>query len=554
MKLRFFTYLIILLLLSPSCALIKAKSVGDIEISNYDETKSEVEETEIFYSSLDKDARGEGFIKIEEPTFGVQRFKDVIIKVERPGFLAQYYYVPKMTNKLQFVDYGISAGFVGLAAVYFANMSNIGDEYAAILGGGVALGLGIAGSLTYLRSGLVYGSINVESLEIPSEHTPFPKKTEDDKYMFLNDIEFDVESFTEKTYKSIEHFEGNSPYNTRTEHEELKDNFPVSNVLNKFLYDQGFIDTVNLMPNSYNSVYLDLAIKDVVFHKIKKSEFTSIEFEIEWKIMDFLTKKEVFNYTTNYKSVLLFNKMDLMGEYIKNILTESFYIFKNAPEVLEYLKAEEDHPEEFDPINIKSTDVASTYGKAIVASVTVEVDEGHGSGFVISDDGYIITNLHVVGNSDKFNIIFNDETEHEAELVRVNRKHDLALLKIDADSLSSIKIQTDEFSPVNEVGNDVYVIGTPNDVKLGQSVSSGIISGTRNFNDLTYLQTDAKINSGNSGGPMVGENGVLIGIANAKLIGVGIEGIGFAIPSYVILDALNITVNKSNDSVKPTDE
>ncbi|MEX2483252.1 MAG: trypsin-like peptidase domain-containing protein, partial [Brumimicrobium sp.] len=549
MKLRFFTYLIILLLLSPSCALIKAKSVGDIEISNYDETKSEVEETEIFYSSLDKDARGEGFIKIEEPTFGVQRFKDVIIKVERPGFLAQYYYVPKMTNKLQFVDYGISAGFVGLAAVYFANMSNIGDEYAAILGGGVALGLGIAGSLTYLRSGLVYGSINVESLEIPSEHTPFPKKTEDDKYMFLNDIEFDVESFTEKTYKSIEHFEGNSPYNTRTEHEELKDNFPVSNVLNKFLYDQGFIDTVNLMPNSYNSVYLDLAIKDVVFHKIKKSEFTSIEFEIEWKIMDFLTKKEVFNYTTNYKSVLLFNKMDLMGEYIKNILTESFYIFKNAPEVLEYLKAEEDHPEEFDPINIKSTDVASTYGKAIVASVTVEVDEGHGSGFVISDDGYIITNLHVVGNSDKFNIIFNDETEHEAELVRVNRKHDLALLKIDADSLSSIKIQTDEFSPVNEVGNDVYVIGTPNDVKLGQSVSSGIISGTRNFNDLTYLQTDAKINSGNSGGPMVGENGVLIGIANAKLIGVGIEGIGFAIPSYVILDALNITVNKSNDSV-----
>lgn len=554
MKLRFFTYLIILLLLSPSCALIKAKSVGDIEISNYDETKSEVEETEIFYSSLDKDARGEGFIKIEEPTFGVQRFKDVIIKVERPGFLAQYYYVPKMTNKLQFVDYGISAGFVGLAAVYFANMSNIGDEYAAILGGGVALGLGIAGSLTYLRSGLVYGSINVESLEIPSEHTPFPKKTEDDKYMFLNDIEFDVESFTEKTYKSIEHFEGNSPYNTRTEHEELKDNFPVSNVLNKFLYDQGFIDTVNLMPNSYNSVYLDLAIKDVVFHKIKKSEFTSIEFEIEWKIMDFLTKKEVFNYTTNYKSVLLFNKMDLMGEYIKNILTESFYIFKNAPEVLEYLKAEEDHPEEFDPINIKSTDVASTYGKAIVASVTVEVDEGHGSGFVISDDGYIITNLHVVGNSDKFNIIFNDETEHEAELVRVNRKHDLALLKIDADSLSSIKIQTDEFSPVNEVGNDVYVIGTPNDVKLGQSVSSGIISGTRNFNDLTYLQTDAKINSGNSGGPMVGENGFLIGIANAKLIGVGIEGIGFAIPSYVILDALNITVNKSNDSVKPTDE
>ncbi|PHR49571.1 MAG: hypothetical protein COA32_00135 [Fluviicola sp.] len=541
MRLNIFYYLAALAFILPSCALTKAKSFRDVEVTNYDETKDEVDETEIYYASRDKEARGEGFIKIEEPTFSAAGHEQVIIKVERPGYLTQYYYVPKMKNKGKYVDYGISAGFLAAGAAYVANINNIGDDPGfAIIGAVPVVGSAIAGSIIFLSSGLRYKEMNVGSVVLPSEKRPFPEKTEEDKYMFINEVEFDLVSFSEKEYKSIKEFELDSPSKSKVVDEELKDDFPVSNILNKVLYDQGFIDTVNLIPNSYNSVYLDVSIKDIVFHEVDDTDLTSVEFEIEWEIVDFLTKSEVFTYTTNYKSPLLFNNNDLIEEYIKNILTESFAIFTNAPETQEYIEAEEDNTEEMELIDINSSKPVSTYGKAIQASVTIKVDEGHGSGFVVSDDGYIITNLHVVGNTETYTVIFNDEREMDAELIRVSRKYDLALLKIDADSLASIRLPAEEFLPNKEVGKDVYVIGTPNSIQLGQTVSRGILSGVRTFNDLVYLQTDAKINSGNSGGPIVDDEGNLLGVSNAKLIGIGVEGIGFGIPASVLKEALQL--------------
>jgi len=84
----------------------------------------------------------------------------------------------------------------------------------------------------------------------------------------------------------------------------------------------------------------------------------------------------------------------------------------------------------------------------------------------------------------------------------------------------------------------VYAIGTPSDIELGQTLSKGIISGKRLFNQKQYIQTDVSINSGNSGGALIDPQGNLLGIISAKIVGVGIEGLGFAIPIKYINESL----------------
>ena len=92
-----------------------------------------------------------------------------------------------------------------------------------------------------------------------------------------------------------------------------------------------------------------------------------------------------------------------------------------------------------------------------------------------------------------------------------------------------------------EIGADVFAIGTPADKELGQTVTKGIISARRKIEGHAFLQTDVSINGGNSGGALVARSGQLLGIVNAKLVGRGIEGIGFAIPAEQVSEALQLT-------------
>jgi len=156
---------------------------------------------------------------------------------------------------------------------------------------------------------------------------------------------------------------------------------------------------------------------------------------------------------------------------------------------------------------------------------------GVGSGFIISKDGYIITNNHVLKDAVKVKIITINQDEYTAKIVGTDPKTDLALLKIKADDLPYISLGD---SNEVEVGEWVLAIGNPFYQDL--SVTAGIISakgrqlGAAEYED--FLQTDAAINRGNSGGPLINMEGKVIGI-NSVIIapGGGNVGIGFAIPS-----------------------
>ncbi|MEX2580880.1 MAG: Do family serine endopeptidase [Verrucomicrobiales bacterium] len=167
--------------------------------------------------------------------------------------------------------------------------------------------------------------------------------------------------------------------------------------------------------------------------------------------------------------------------------------------------------------------------------------EGLGSGVVISEDGYIVTNNHVVGEADEIKVTLPDsDKEYVAELVGGDPRTDVALIKIDAEGLKTITIGD---SSKLRVGDVVLAVGNP--LQLNQSASIGIVSALgRSELNITqggfenFIQTDAAINRGNSGGALVDANGRLIGINTAiqsNFTG-GNIGIGFAIPSNMTLD------------------
>lgn len=162
--------------------------------------------------------------------------------------------------------------------------------------------------------------------------------------------------------------------------------------------------------------------------------------------------------------------------------------------------------------------------------------EAAGSGVIISSDGYIITNNHVIDGATSIKVTTYDGTEYTGTLVGTDSKTDIAVIKIDATGLTAATIGD---SSKIAVGDTAIVIGNPLGT-LGGTVTDGIISATSrelviNNESMELIQTNASINSGNSGGGLFDGNGNLIGIVNAKdsgttSSGTTIEGIGFAIP------------------------
>ncbi len=163
---------------------------------------------------------------------------------------------------------------------------------------------------------------------------------------------------------------------------------------------------------------------------------------------------------------------------------------------------------------------------------------GSGSGVIISPDGYIVTNLHVIDNSSKIEIALDDQREFEAKIVGFDKSSDIALLKIEGNNYPHIIIGN---SDSVQVGEWVLAVGNP--FNLQSTVTTGIISAkSRNINILdadnpieSFIQTDAVINPGNSGGALVNTNGELIGINTAIVTESGrYEGYSFAVPSNLI--------------------
>lgn len=183
----------------------------------------------------------------------------------------------------------------------------------------------------------------------------------------------------------------------------------------------------------------------------------------------------------------------------------------------------------------------------VALNVTTKTGEGAGSGVIVTADGYIATNYHVVENALSITVIASDGTTYEAEFIDGDALNDIAVIKVDATNLTAAKLGSSKNS---RVGDQVIAIGTPHSINYQGTMTSGYISAlNRRFveqnangtvNKVLYLiQTDTSLNPGNSGGPLFNMSGEVIGIVTLKIAGANYEGLGFALPMESVIDIIN---------------
>ena len=191
--------------------------------------------------------------------------------------------------------------------------------------------------------------------------------------------------------------------------------------------------------------------------------------------------------------------------------------------------------EEFDELKASvSSDFSGIFENAVKSVMTIRTDVGQGTGFAITNNGYVVTNAHVLSGGHIIQAIDYEKNELPAQFIGYSEELDIALLKINGNYEKLELADSDKV----KAGDSVIAIGNP--LGLQFSVSEGIVSATHRQgpNGLEiYIQTDAALNQGNSGGPLINKNNKVIGINNFK-IGSG-ESLGFALESNYIKSAVN---------------
>ena len=160
-----------------------------------------------------------------------------------------------------------------------------------------------------------------------------------------------------------------------------------------------------------------------------------------------------------------------------------------------------------------------------------------GSGFFFSEDGMVMTAAHCIGNSRQVKIVTHGGIELDATVLRSDPDRDVAILKVAGNGFPCLPLEM----TLPAEGSDVYALGNPLDEELAFTVTKGIVSAVRTLDNHPIIQTDAGVNPGNSGGPLLSETGRVLGVVTSKIVGVASEGIAFAVPVLNATASLSIS-------------
>lgn len=288
-------------------------------------------------------------------------------------------------------------------------------------------------------------------------------------------------------------------------------------------------------------------IKKIDCPDVSFSGMSNCKMTIEWQVLDVLKDEVVWKKKNTYLQRVSVTKQNVeqtvnilaLGAFRKLLkdkkLGELTKISSSDTSVEAYSQAE------FLACDQKTGSLPKHIDKVVHATVTVKNGMGLGSGFLISRHGFILTAAHVVSGAEKVEVVTHDEKQLEATVVRRNKQNDVALLYTAVAVDTCLPIATSQPSP----GQDVFVVGAPDGYE--SSVARGVISGIREFEDLKFIQTDASVSPGNSGGPMVDRDGNILGVVSWKVIRPGFEGLGFGVPMDVTLDKLGLKPGNKTD-------
>ncbi len=267
--------------------------------------------------------------------------------------------------------------------------------------------------------------------------------------------------------------------------------------------------------------------------------------DVEWQIYDRINRTVVARVTTRqgYKQ----SKTDPGGisSLIVTAFGENVRALAATEDMRKYLIGERREaivsrrPDAGQPpvmMNLP-TQAVRNLSEAVGSTVLVQSGSGHGSGFLISREGYFLTNSHVVASARYVKLRWSDGLEELGEVVRVDKGRDIALIKGVARDRAALRIEQEAI----EVGADVYAIGAPLDPKYQNSVTKGVISARRREDGYGFLQSDVSVNPGNSGGPLVNARGDVVGITvKGVRISNAPQSINFFIPAHEALEFLSI--------------
>jgi S1-C subfamily serine protease len=280
------------------------------------------------------------------------------------------------------------------------------------------------------------------------------------------------------------------------------------------------------------------------YTSFKRSNSVAVAY-FTWTLKDKRTRKVLYessvaggNYLGSAKNLSIQELQDNINYHAKMTAISSLRRLLQQPEFLEATVSKTEMAESTgSQLSIlEQADFCNNLESCMKASVTIQAEEKFGSGFIISPEGYILTNEHVVADADIIDVKFSNGMIVEGKIIRSSAVVDVALIKVGIRGLPYFKVSDDSGI---ELGSTVKTIGTPESRDLGQSVTQGIVSGYRP-DEVSMIQTDLSVNRGNSGGPLLTEKMEVIGIVTSKLFGVGTEGINFSITIGDALKALKI--------------
>lgn len=299
---------------------------------------------------------------------------------------------------------------------------------------------------------------------------------------------------------------------TDTIHDFTNENFPKNPYLNKYNYDG---DNPNQKPNNGARNFL---------------------------IAICITLAALFLFSAFYVLFLSFNKKQFtINDFLSSqIAGSSRPVQNNQHETDPNAPSIELENSESANGKMSAPQIYKQLSPSIVGVVTYNLEEGieagqkgEGSGIIISKDGYVVTNSHVIGDTKSYGvkIVLNNNEEYSAKVIGYDVRTDLAVIKADASNLTPATFGN---SDQLEVGQDIIAIGNPGGLDFAGSLTMGVISAlnrTLSSSSLVkYIQTDAAISPGNSGGALINMYGQIIGINTVKVVSTGFEGMGFAIP------------------------
>lgn len=376
------------------------------------------------------------------------------------------------------------------------------------------------------------------------------------KRIGVGDFTFDVKSSDNKweLYSYSDYIDHDKPTRTKSSDSMIGQSDYYESHIGGILRKTGFVDTsgAKIYIDNINNIYLHATIskatvKDIFvrFGTRKTRYFLQNECDVNWSLIDiygdtlYTAKTQGISGEFRYSES---NTREMLDKSFSDAIESSMIDFLNRPIPEKVLSVHNINAANFDPIVInKPNSVPNDLDQSLQAGVTLKDSEKqqHGSGFFISNEGHILTNYHVIAQSKNLKVVLHTGKEVDVQVLRTDKYSDLALLKISQNVPFAYAIPTDKNF---KTGGEIMVIGTPKSIELGQSVSKGIVSGIRENpkNSLTYIQTDASINGGNSGGAMIHPSGELIGIIDYKLIN-GAEGISFAIPAHTVTSLLGLS-------------